>query len=61
LELGISESGNQYRILFFYQPGKIVVLAHAFFKKQNKVPNREIETAIKRKKAFEAGPEDHTY
>lgn len=61
LELRVSESGNQYRILFFFQPGKRAVLAHAFLKKQNKVPNKEIEKALKRKRSFEANPDDHTF
>lgn len=48
-ELKAVESSNHYRILFFYQPGRIVVLANAFLKKQNKVPNREIDKAVKRR------------
>jgi len=61
LELRVSSSGNQYRILFFFCPGKIVVLAHAFIKKGQKVPNREIDKALQRKAAFEADPEKHSY
>jgi phage-related protein len=61
LELRVVSSGNQYRLLFFFHGGRIVVLAHAFLKKTNRVPKKEIAIALKRKAAFEANPEAHTY
>lgn len=61
LELRVVSAGNHYRILFFHSGGKVIVLAHAFLKKTNAVPTREIETALRRKELFESNPEVHTF
>lgn len=42
--------GNkQVRILYFFNDDRIYLL-HAFIKKTNKIPNKEIDIAIKRQK-----------
>ena len=51
----------QYRILFFYQNQKIVILAHGLIKKSGAVPESDIDIAIERKKCFELNRERHTY
>lgn len=48
-------------MLYFFYGRTAVVVSHGFGKQQSKVPKREIELAIKRKKAFEAAPKAHTY
>ena len=60
-ELRICYSGHHYRILYFFHERKAVVLSNAFLKKQKKVPKKQIEIALKRKKKFEKNPFAHTY
>jgi len=60
-ELRITLSGNKYRILYFFNGQTAIVLAHSLIKKTDKVPDRDIELAIKRKKTFESDPSKHTY
>lgn len=50
-----------YRMLYFFHGKKAVVLSHGFTKQQAKVPAREIKQAVRRKKAFKAAPQVHTY
>jgi phage-related protein len=50
---------NQYRILYFFHGRQRIVLVNAFIKKTRIVPNKEIATAIKRKKYFCANPQKH--
>jgi len=51
-ELKIKHKRNEYRILYFFS-GVKVILVHAFMKKRQKVPKREIELAEKRKRDWE--------
>lgn len=48
-----------YRILYFFQGSNIVCLSHGFTK-EGVIPDREIETAIARKKLVERDPVKHT-
>lgn len=62
---GISElrgkvKGVNHRILFFYGGEKIAVLSH-HITKENKVPPKQIDLAVKRKKKFEKDPAKHTF
>lgn len=62
---GISElrgkvNGVNHRILFFYGKEKIAVLSHHIIKEQ-KVPPKEIDLAVKRKAKFEKNPSKYTY
>jgi len=52
-ELRIASDRNQYRILYFFHGGKAVVLCHAFLKKKQQVPKKEIDKAVKLKKMHE--------
>ncbi len=45
-ELRLKFGSNQYRFLYFFH-GKAVVFTHAFVKKTDKVPEEEIEKAIR--------------
>lgn len=47
-----------YRILFFFHGQGLVILAHSLTK-EDRIPQSDIEIAIKRKKAFETDPEAH--
>lgn len=60
-ELRIVNSGNQYRILYFFDGVDVVVLSNSLTKKTNKMPNKDIELAKKRKLEYEANKEAHTY
>lgn len=54
-------SGNMnYRILYFFHGQNVAVLAHALTK-EAKVPVKDIDRAIERKKAFEKDAERHSY
>ena len=51
-ELRIQFGRNEYRFFHFFVTGERVVLVHAFAKKTQKLPEREIETAEARMKDF---------
>ena len=50
-----------YRILYFFQGQKAIVLSHGIAKQQAVVPDRDIATAIERKRLFNANPDRHTH
>jgi phage-related protein len=58
-ELRASHQGVHYRMLYFFH-GKTAVLSHGLVK-ERKVPQREVELAIKRKAMYADNPEKHTY
>ena len=60
-ELRVKHSGVNYRMLYFFHGRRAVVVSHGFTKQQKRVPEKETKLAIKRKRAFEANPEAHTY
>ena len=49
-EIRVQYGNNIFRILGFLQGGQIIVLNHAFQKKTQKTPKKEIEVAEVRKK-----------
>jgi phage-related protein len=49
-----------YRMLYFFPDRIAAVLAHGSIK-ENEVPRRDIELAIRRERNFESDPERHTY
>ena len=53
LELRIVGKDNQLRILYFFFSGDKAVLSHGFVKKSMKVPDKEIDLAIKHKEDYE--------
>jgi phage-related protein len=60
-ELRAKHSGINYRMLYFFHQRTAVVLSHGIMKQAAEVPSKEIELAIRRKRAFAADPERHTY
>ena len=48
-----------YRLLYFFHGREIIVLAHGLTK-ENRVPDRDIEQALKHKEAFETNPDLHS-
>ena len=60
-ELRAKHLNVNYRMLYFFHGQTAVVVSHGFTKQQAKVPDREIELAIRRKKAFEANPTRHSF
>ena len=47
-ELRIEQQTNIYRVFYFFFTGRQIILLHAFQKKTQKTPNREIQIALKR-------------
>ncbi len=58
-ELRVSRQGINYRMLYFFVE-KQAVLSHALTK-EGKVPDVEIDRAIKNRSKFERNPDLHTY
>jgi phage-related protein len=50
----------QYRILYFFHGNKLAVLGHALTKK-DKVPDADIDRAVRRKNAFRSDPAGHSH
>ena len=59
-ELRIRKGRVNYRILYFFHGRNLSILGHALTK-EDKVPKADIERAIRRKKAFEENPAQHSY
>ena len=47
-ELRIKSENNIVRIIYTFDKGRVIILLHAFVKKQQKTPTRELEMARKR-------------
>ncbi len=59
-ELRATHRRVHYRILYFFHGQRAAVLSH-LITKEGKVPDAEIERAIRHKLKFEADPEKHTF
>ena len=59
-ELRVRLGTVNYRMFYFFHGRIAAVLAHALIK-ENEVPQRDIELAIRRRRNFESDPERHTY
>ena len=57
-ELRAKRGRVNYRVLYFFHGQNVALLAHGLTK-EKKVPDAEIERAIKRKKQYEQNPEKH--
>lgn len=51
-ELRVAGEANIYRIFYFHYTGKTFVLLHAFAKKTQKTPDKEIQAALNRLKDY---------
>jgi len=51
-ELRISLENRKSRVLYFFIERQRIILTHGFIKKTNKTPKKEIERAIKLRKAY---------
>jgi|GEM_PF-1100976 len=60
-ELRRETDGVQLRLIFFYVPGGIAVVAHHLIKKTQAVPRSDIELALQRKRKYELDPDRHTF
>jgi len=49
------------RMLYFFHGRHVVVVSHGFTKQRAKVPKNEFNTALRRKREFEANPRQHTF
>jgi phage-related protein len=59
-ELRATSRGVHYRVLYFFHGRVAAVVAHGLAKEQA-VPDREINLAIRRKRLFEGDPLRHTF
>jgi phage-related protein len=59
-ELRVNRQGINYRVLYFFYKNKATI-SHGFVKKKGKVPEKEIDIAIKNRIKFLANQEKHTY
>lgn len=59
-ELRARRGRVNYRLLYFFHGRNVAILAHALTK-EDIVPPADIERALRRKQAFEASPDQHTY
>lgn len=51
-ELRIKLSGNQIRIFYFFVFQNYIILTHSYVKKESKVPDKEINKALRIKNEF---------
>jgi phage-related protein len=58
-ELRAAVRGVQYRVLYFFHEREAVILTNGLTKEQ-RVPAREIDLALRRKRLFEDHPGKHT-
>lgn len=47
------------RIIFCYYKNNVFILLHAFYKKTNKTPKKELELALKRMKELKKGGNEY--
>lgn len=59
-ELRLRQGRVHYRILYFFHGRGVAVLAHGLTK-EGVVPDRDIDRALRRKRAFETCPERHRH
>jgi phage-related protein len=59
-EIRVSYQGVHHRVLYFFHGRAAVVVSHGLAKEEA-VPPREIDLAVKRKLRFEAQPERHAF
>ncbi|MBI3679535.1 MAG: type II toxin-antitoxin system RelE/ParE family toxin [Acidobacteria bacterium] len=59
-ELRIRKGRVNYRMLYFFHGKNVAILAHALTK-EDVAPKADIDRALRRKKAYEADPDTHTY
>jgi phage-related protein len=52
-ELKIRAKNVTIRFFYCYKKNKIIIILHGFVKKSQKIPSKELEIAIKRKKEIE--------
>lgn len=52
-EIRVQSGGNIYRILCFLDGDNLVIVNHAFQKKTQKTPKKEIDIATARKKSYQ--------
>ena len=49
-EIRIKDRGGQFRVIYFLKRDEAIYLVHAFRKKTQKLPSKEIKTILKRMK-----------
>jgi len=59
-ELRIRRQHVNYRILYFFYKQEAVVISHGL-QKERRVPEKEIDLALRRKDAYEKNPTKHTH
>ena len=53
IEDGIRQiSSDKYRLMYFFDSGRLIICTHSFVKKGDKTPKREIEKAKRHREAY---------
>jgi len=60
-ELRTALHGMQYRMLYCFCGRAVALLSHGLVKKGDKVPEKEIDLAVRRKRLFMESPERHSH
>ena len=60
-ELRVKDERLHYRLLYFFHGTKAVVVSHGFVKNEARVPEKEIERALRRKRNIERNPLKYTF
>ena len=58
-ELRANVKGSNYRLLYFFDKSKNGIITNGFIKKTRKVPDEEIDKAIKSMNEYLSDPENH--
>ena len=59
-ELRFESGGVNYRVLYFFSSTASALVVSHGLSKEARVPDREINRALERRRAFESNPEEHT-
>ena len=59
-ELRVRVRRQNYRVLYFFHGRDVAILVHGLTK-EDRLPRRDIERALQRKRTFEGSPDLHTY
>lgn len=57
-EIRIKEGSDIFRIFCFFEAGRLIILLHAFRKKSQKVPRKELERAKRLRTKYYEGKND---
>ena len=60
-ELRAKAKGINYRMLYFFDGQRAIIVSHGFMKQQAQVPDAEIEMAQRNRATYQENPKAHTH